>query len=282
VPIPYPNIGTGGGLGDGASGALNAAARQAASAIIRGEISQMKSVYTNVDTALGVGSEILGQMMTAERERFKELLGGQDPLRLFVTAVSQGLDNLNAEVTQLLNMGVLATDAKQRADAIIQYSDEAQTAVNAIRVPNFQLPREGSGGLLDAAAQFLQEQVVDRMVAQAQSMVDDIKQSATQPIATVKGNAEEIAEFSVILQQTCTSAVTGIQARIASFSEAFAKCNSLEDIINVIISQVFQALGLGEGFTIDDVVAEWRAIGPALDQADEWAAGLAAPGPGEE
>jgi len=279
LPIPYPNLPGG---DEGVTRALDMAARQAASALIRGEIGQMKSVYTTVDTALGVGGDILSKMMTEEREKYKALLGGKDPLRLFVTTVSKGLDNLNKEVTNLLQMGVLATSARERAEAIIQYSDQAQTAVDSIRMPRIQIPRSGDGGLLDAAAELLQTQVVDRLTAQAQRMIDDVKKRASAPIAVVKGNAKEIAEFSVVLQQTATSTVTQIQARIASFSAAFARCNSLEDIINVIISQTFQALGLGEGFTVDDIRKEWAAIGPALDDADEWAASLANPAPGEE
>ena len=279
VPIPYPNLPGG---DDGVTRALGMAARQAASSVIRGELRQMKSVYGTVDTALGVGADLISQMMTAEREKYKALLGGQDPLRLFVTTVSQGLDKLNSEVTQLLQMKVLASDAHERATAIIGYADQAQSAVDSIRMPRITVPHEGSGGLLDAAADLLQTQVVDRLTAQAQSMIDDVKVRASRPIAVVKGNAQEIADFSVALQEIATSTITGIQARIASFSAAFARCNSLEDIINVIINQTFEALGLGEGFTVDDVIQEWKAIGPALDEADEWAASLANPGPNDE
>ena len=93
--------------------------------------------------------------------------------------------------------------------------------------------------MLDAAAELVQQQLVDRVSAQGQSLVDTAKENARVPIATMHDNAAEIAEFSLIAQQTAERAVVQLQDRVAKFSGAIGLCRSIEDIVNTVINQTF-------------------------------------------
>ena len=42
-----------------------------------------------------------------------------------------------------------------------------------------------------------------------------------------------------------------------------------------MINQAFQALGFGEGFTMEEARTAWREIGPLLDKAEEQVAAVA-------
>ena len=59
---------------------------------------------------------------------------------------------------------------------------------------------------------------------------------------------------------------------------ACATSTSIEQIINLIIQQTFEAMGMGEGFTVEEVIAAWHEIGPMLDRADALVEALAQSG----
>ncbi len=261
-----------------ASSMADAAARSAASVVIQGQLAQARTVYETADGMFDGMRATLNEGMALSRQRMTELLG-QDPMPLMVNAISEGLNRMNAEVSSLTQMGVLASSVNERSAAIIQGANEMLAGLDKIRVPSFTVPKEGSGGVLDAATELLQKQVIDRVMARITGMVEETKDKGRRPIITVKAHAEDIAEFSKILQDTATEQVAKLQGMIQRFSDGLAKCNSVEDIVNLLVRRIAAELDLGEGFTIDDIVQEWKSIGPLLDQADQWAISLANPGP---
>lgn len=264
---------TGGGasvqtIGDADSAAVARAAKRAGIGVVRGELRSMRTLYTGMDTALTSGSDVMSQLMSKQREQLTHLLGGQDPLKLFVTKVSEGMTKVNNEVTALRKVQLVARTAKERSDWLIGMCKGATASLESIKVPQVSVPKAGGGGVLDAASDLLQKQVVGRVLGQLNGMVNSAKSTALNPIRTLQAHAGEIAEFSVILQETAGRSVTSLQARVASMAKGLARCKSLEDIFNLMIKQAFEALGAGEGFTVADVIAGWKSIGPMLDDAD--------------
>ena len=131
------------------------------------------------------------------------------------------------------------------------------------------MPRsaKNDGGVIDAAAQFLQDQVVSRMQTRLDNAVTEAKTTVLSPVQSVKASATEIGEFSVVVQESAVGLVTMFQERLTKFSAGLAKCNSLEDIFNVMIGNGMEIMGM-EPVNFGEIAASWKAIGPMLDETD--------------
>jgi hypothetical protein len=256
--------------------APSGASKRAAAAIMTAELAQMRDFYNSADLVLTLAITYQNQMFEQQRELIKQLMGGKDPLKTFLGMVNQGLANMNAKIEQFRQMAEVATSAKERTDIINKYADQAITDVTAITAPKMNVaPANNDGGVIDAAAQFLQDQVVARVQAQVESAIADVKTTALAPVRTVKDNAKEIGEFSVVVQQTATGLVEMFETRVATFQARLAKCNSLEDIFNTLVATGMEVMGM-EPVSFDEIVAGWHAIGPMLDETEAkiavWAA----------
>src|SRR5215210_812832 len=119
------------------------------------------------------------------------------------------------------------------------------------------------------------------MISQLRTAVDEIKQGVSSPITDIKGHADDLGQFFQIVTDEAKSQITGAQTRVATIRDKLSRCNNIEDVINMVIQQIFEMVGLESDFEIDDIRQLWVDVGGSIDDAIVWATALASGQPTE-
>ena len=119
------------------------------------------------------------------------------------------------------------------------------------------------------------------LVDQLNEGVDELKSMLTPPIDTIKTHATDLGEFMQIVTNEAREQIVSTQARVADIKAKLAKCNSFEDVVNMIIQQIFDMVGLESDFEIDDIRQLWVEVGSMIDEGIVWATALASGEPTE-
>ena len=260
-------------------GAAAAVGGEVAADAILGEVAAIRATYAVGDGFMAGASGILGELLAALSESMTRLLGGQDPARLIVDNTHQMLERLHGSIAELTEMGVFAGTAQEKSGYIISVSDEALATLDRLVVPDIHVDHMEDDGILAGvvnAGADLADTGFQAVVGQVREVVESAKAEARQPLLQVRGHADQIALFCQFLQEHTKQTIELFNAKIASFDSGLARCQTFGDIANLIIAQIAESLGLGEGFSVGEIMREWEEIPRLLDAAEQMAHSLRA------
>jgi hypothetical protein len=244
------------------------------------ELSQVRAAWTIGDTILTDVSTQGGQLMDQLRAMGTELTGGVDPFIAMRDGAAQGLQKMHDQVAALTQLGPLGTSAKEKTETLIGWTDEALAAIDSITIPDIHVPRmddeEFGSSLVNAGSDFADE-ILQAALNRARMMVAGIKADAREPLVAIRGNAEEVAEFSQLLIEHSTAAINVFNDKIADFTAKLARVQNFEQLGGLLLQQVTSAIMGGEGITIEDLKAGWNEVPELIDQVEAWARGLKRP-----
>ena len=227
--------------------------------------------------------DMMSKSMALMQEHMKELLNGQDPVQLFIQSVNNVMDKLNNELVSVTQMKELATSTEERGKMIKEETTSDITKVDSISMPALTpKPPPADASILDEAAEFMRQQVANRVIAQIREAVDGIKTTLKSPLVEIKDNATELAEFSKVLQDISDQGDPHSQRADHEVPGSSVQAKTFPDLFNVAMKTVTEAMGIQDGIDMNDILAKWHEIGPMLDTADKLVGALAsAPEEGE-
>ena len=94
-------------------------------------------------------------------------------------------------------------------------------------------------------------------------------------------HATELGEFMQIVTNEAREQIASTSARVGDIKGKLARCNSFEDVVNLIIQQIFEMVGLESDFEVDDIRQLWVEVGTMIDEGIAWATALASGTPQE-
>ncbi|HKG63926.1 MAG TPA: hypothetical protein VKB28_07670, partial [Solirubrobacteraceae bacterium] len=270
-------------------GGVHGIAERAAGAAILLELQQMKACYTVGDMMIGAAADHIAKQLTELNQAATVALGGKDPFITARDAAVEGLGHVESRIGDLAQMQALSTSAKEKSVAIETWATETSGKVNSLQVPNIQIPQAEIGDdalsdLAEGALNMAGEVAgagLQLLVDQLNSGVDEMKGMLTPPIDTIKTHATDLGEFMQIVADEAKQQIASTQARVAEIKGKLAKCNSFEDVVNLIIQQIFDMVGLETDFEIDDIRQLWADVGTMIDEGITWASALASGQPTE-
>src|SRR5829696_8549605 len=220
--------------------------RQAGAAILL-ELQQMKLCYTVGDMMIGAAADHIAKQLTELNQAATVALGGKDPFITARDAAVEGLGHVESRIGDLAQMQALSTSAKEKSVAIETWATETGGKVNSLQVPNIQIPQAeiGDDALSDLAegalnmAGDLAGAGLQLLVDQLNAGVDELKGMLTPPIDTIKTHATDLGQFMQIVADEAREQIASTQARVVEIKGKLAKCNSFEDVVNLIIQQIF-------------------------------------------
>jgi hypothetical protein len=263
-------------------GGLGRLAEQEAATHMLTELQSMKACYVVGDTIIGVAADLVAQQITELNAAATVALGGKDPFVTARDAAVEGLDTMQKRLGELAEMGVMASTASEKTEMVTAFADRVLGLLAAIVVPEIQLPEAdiGDDAVSDAAEGLLNlggeiaGAGVNLLIGQLNGAVDEAKSSLSSPMEDLKANAVDIGKFFQVVTDEARNQVQVGQAKVADIGGKLAKCNNFEDVVNMIIDQIFEMVGFHSDFEIDDIRKTWTAIGPAIDGAILWAEAL--------
>ena len=90
----------------------------------------------------------------------------------------------------------------------------------------------------------------------------------------MRENAVAFGEFMQLVSEEAAVQLAEAEERTARVREQLSKCESLEDIIDLVIDQILETVGLHADFEIDDLRQLWAELGVTIDEAIMWAEAL--------
>src|SRR5215210_7999085 len=270
-------------------GGVHGIAERAAGGVILNELQMMKACYTVGDMMIGAAADHIAKQLAELDQAATIALGGKDPFITARDAAVEGLGHVESWIGDLAQMQALSTSAKEKSVAIETWATETSGKVTSLQVPNIQIPQAEIGDdalsdLAEGALNMAGEVAgagLQLLVDQLNSGVDEMKGMLTPPIDTIKTHATDLGEFMQIVADEAKQQIASTQARVAEIKGKLAKCNSFEDVVNLIIQQIFDMVGLETDFEIDDIRQLWADVGTMIDQGITWASALASGQPTE-
>ena len=262
--------------------------RQAGAAILL-ELQQMKLCYTVGDALIGAAADHIAKQLAELNQAATIALGGRDPFVVARDAAVEGLGHVEQRIGDLTQMQALATTASEKATAIETWATETRGTIDSVQVPDIEIPAADIGddplsdlaeGALDLAGE-VAGAGLQLLVDQLNAEVDELKSMLTPPVDTIKDHATELGEFMQVVTNEAREQITSTQARVADIKAKLAKCNSFEDVVNMIIQQIFDMVGLESDFQVDDIRQLWVEVGGMIDEGIVWATALASGQPTE-
>jgi hypothetical protein len=264
-------------------GAAPGLASQAAGAVILTELQQMKACYTVGDAIIGAAADHIAQQLLELNQAATIALNGRDPFITARDAAVEGLGQVEHHIAELADMGAMATTAQEKADALKEWASDALGKVDAVVVPHVEIPQAeiGDDAISDAAEGLLNMAGeaagagINALIDELNAKVDEVKDMVRAPIEGVRDNAGELGQFMQVVTDEAKAQVESTSARVAQIREKLAKCNSFEDVVNMIIQQIFEMVGLESDFQVDDIRQLWVEVGTTIDEGIAWATNLA-------
>src|SRR5829696_2581424 len=270
-------------------GGVHGLVERAAGGVILQELQAMKACYTVGDMMISAAADHIAKQMTELNQAATIALGGRDPFIAARDAAVEGLGHVEARIGDLAQMQALSTTAQEKSAAIEAWCTETGGKVNSLQVPNIQIPQAeiGDDALSDLAEGALNmagdvaNAGLQLLVDQLNAGVDELKSMLTPPVDTIKEHATDLGEFMQVVTNEAKEQITSTTARVADIKAKLAKCNSFEDVVNMVIQQIFDMVGLESDFEIDDIRQLWVEVGGMIDEGIVWATALASGQPTE-
>ncbi|HEU4461883.1 MAG TPA: hypothetical protein VFR75_04750, partial [Solirubrobacterales bacterium] len=253
-------------------GGVHGIAERAAGAAILLELQQMKACYTVGDMMIGAAADHIAKQLADLNQAATIAMGGKDPFVTARDAAVEGLGHVEKRIGDLSQMQALSTTAKEKTLAIETWCTDTSGKINGIQVPDIEIPKSDIGddplsdlaeGALDLAGE-VAGAGLQLLVDQLNSGVDEMKGMLTPPIDTIKTHATDLGLFMQIVTDEAREQIASTQARVAEIKGKLAKCNSFEDVVNMIIQQIFDMVGLESDFEVDDIRQLWVEVGSMI------------------
>ena len=270
-------------------GGVHGIAERAAGASILLELQQMKACYTVGDALIGAAADHIAKQLGELNQAATIALGGRDPFVVARDAAVEGLGHVEQRIGDLTQMQALATTASEKATAIETWATETRGTIDSVQMPNIEIPEADIGDdalsdLAEGALNMAGEVAgagLQLLVDQLNEGINELKSTLTPPVDTIKDHATELGEFMQVVTNEAREQITSTQARVADIKAKLAKCNSFEDVVNMIIQQIFDMVGLESDFQVDDIRQLWVEVGGMIDEGIVWATALASGQPTE-
>ena len=267
------------------AGAGDVARRVAAEAMLF-ELAQMKLAYETGDALLGVAADHIRQQMDDLNQVATAVLGGRDPFVVARDAAAEGLRSLEQRIGQLMEMQVMSTTAKEKAASMVALGDSVLAAIDALQVPDVKIPEAelGDNAVADAAEAVLNTAGsvanlgIQAIVDSIKEAVDEGKDTLRAPVLELKNSADDVAAFMQIVVEQAAEQIAFARNKITSVASKLEQCKSFEDVINLIMQQIFEMLGIDSDFKVEDIREGWKEVGTMIDDAIVWAEGLRSSG----
>jgi hypothetical protein len=259
-----------------------AVASTVAGAVMVQELQKMRTAYALGDLMIDETAEQLGELKSELELRAQAMLDGRDPFLAARDAAVEGLGAMEAQIADLGEMQVLSTDGAEKAATVDEACGQALALLDTLVLPELDLPdvELGEGAAADLAEDALNlggmvvDAGLDAMMARLGDQIELIKGTLRAPLETVRANAAEMGEFLQLLADESAAMLAEAEERLARMREQLAKCDDFEDVVDTLLDQMADVLGMEEGFEIQDVRDAWAQLGVDIDEALIWAEGL--------
>ena len=224
-------------------------------------------VWQITDGQIGEAEDSMRAAEAQTRALIAQVSGGKDPFIVIRDAAKQSVDKAAASIGEMIEMGQMAGELITDADAMREGCDATLALLANMRVPDVHLPRPTGDGLLDQAealAASVADQAFQFALGGARAQVDSIREELSRPVHTVRAHATEIANFNKALQETCTEGAAKLQAHIQLFSAKLGHVQNFEQVVDLLLHELTEALGVEGGAGIADVRKAWADAGDAL------------------
>jgi hypothetical protein len=249
------------------------------------ELQQAHAEWAIADAMIGAQEDSFKQLEQQMRAMATQLGGGKDPFIQFRDQIRKGLDHASSSISELTAMGQAGSELVTKSESIISMSDSASAGLQRLRVPEVHVPMPEKGpddGVtddLERAGAEAADKLLQAALAPIRSQVDAMRSQAEEPVNTVKSHANDIAEYSKAFVQTCADASGMLQSHITTLSAKLGHVQNFEQVIDLLMRQVTEAMGVKGGIGVDDVRKEWAGIGDTLTDFEGWAQELKKTGP---
>ncbi len=237
------------------------------------EALQARTTYDGVNLVIDAFEAYADDQIEQVNTVVEALSGGTSAFQLIRDAVRTALDDMQAKLTMVQQLGASATNAKANAKSISAGCDSALATIDALVMPDVRLPSVdlGEGVLAEAASAVANtaaeaaNAALSLALSGVSAALDTAKESVRSPILSVKGQAESLGEWLGILATQSSAMVESLNQQIATFNEGLGHCANVEQVINLIISQVSDLTGMPK-VTVQELRDDWASVGPYIDQ----------------
>jgi hypothetical protein len=260
-------------------GVLGRQVEQQAAQFILTELTVMKASYQLGDLIIGAAADHIAKQIAELNQIATIATGGKDPFILARDAAVEGLGHMEQRIADLADMQVLSSSAKEKAEAVRGFCDEALAKIALVVVPTITLPKPqtGLGETADELAAMAAEAanaLVEGMISELREGVESLKREVSDPVRDIKGHADELGEFFQVVTDEALVQIGVASRKVADFKGKLAQCHKLEDVVNLIVRQVFDMVGMQSDFEIDDIRKLWVDVGGMIDEGIVWAQAL--------
>ncbi len=253
--------------------------RRVAAQIILMELQGMKGAYATGDLLLGEASSLMATMMADLKDVATTVTGGKDPFIAARDAGKEALDDLSGRLGQLGELEAMSKTGDQYAADVTETADTLLSYIDELKVPDVEIPEAefGDNPLADLAEGFVNSAgdvanaALQALVDQVNVLVEEVKPMLRQPVEDAKAAAADIGEIMEIAATEARAQIAWAEEMIVELSTKLGKCSNMEDVFNLMVTQVMQMMGLEEDFEIEDIRAAWVALGAGIDEAVAWA-----------
>lgn len=250
-----------------------ATALDAAGDIVDLNAPQARVAYDSVNAVIDLLAEYMDEKMGEIDAVVMAIGDGRTSFQLIRDAVASSIDLLNEKLSMVTELVTIAGNGEAITLQVQEYCDGAIASIDAIQMPNVQIPEVDLGdgiladaaeGLANSAAGLANEQLA-ALVATVASTFESAKAELKTPIEEVRGKAEGFGEFLQNVAEVGSNQMGVISGHLATFSQGLSRCENIEQVINLIIGQISAITGV-PSFTVEDLRDLWGGVGVAIDQ----------------
>ena len=254
---------------------------EAVAAVIDSEVEQGRTTWTVTDAAIGALEDDAAQRMAQANVLLTELSGGRTPFEYLHQMLDDGMAKLHGEIDTTQQMLAMLGNAETMRAGLVTTTTGAIAAVDAVVVPNIELPKADGGDSvlgqvaagIENAAGSVANAGLDVMLSGVRTAADVAKSAAKAPLQTVLDNATSLAEVITVTMQVGAEKVAFAEQKVAEMQASIARSTDAYSLLNNVIGTVENFVGLPP-ISLDDIRAQWAAVPGYLDHAAELATAL--------
>ncbi|HEY4946211.1 MAG TPA: hypothetical protein VIH94_08700 [Candidatus Limnocylindrales bacterium] len=237
------------------------------------EALQARTTYDGINLVIDAFEAYADDQIDQVNTVVEALSGGTSAFQLIRDAVRTALDDMQAKLAMVQQLGASATNAKANAESISAGCDSALATIDALVMPDVRLPSVdlGEGVLAEAASAVANtaaeaaNAALSLAISGVSAALDTAKESVRSPILSAKSQAASLGEWLGILATQSTAMVESLTTQIATFNEGLGHCTNVEQVINLIIGQVSDLTGMPK-VTVQELRDDWAGVGTHIDQ----------------
>lgn len=256
-----------------------------AASIMIGELAEIQQVHSFGDGAITAATTQVETMLADLRTLQEEALGGKEPFIAMRDAMLDGLAQFEGRLIALQEADSLATSAESEVASILANLDAAEAAVDQLRLPEIKLPEhtelgdnplaDGIEGVVDTGAGVANEAIA-AATQKLQAAIDAVKGAVVSEIHPQRAEIEAFAQFITTFKQLVAEQLALVTDAVTKLREHAAAADNPEELIDALLAQVAEMLGMEGELSVDELRQQWVAAGARISELMTWARGLAA------